>query len=181
MKSRLSIATRTTRLRQEGMFDTVNYAPIHPGEILKTEFLDEIGMTPYALARNIGINRGDLLRIINCKSAIFADTALRLARYFGTSASSLMILQSHYDIEMAKYRGPRRIEREVLPCESLTENAASDNRHHWWSVDDQAAPEPEISSAASETQRQYLCPPLWMYCFGASIPNRQYHFQDSIL
>ena len=52
------------------------YAPIHPGEILKTEFLDELGITPYALAKNAGIDKGNLARMINGKSAITADTAL---------------------------------------------------------------------------------------------------------
>ena len=99
------------------------YAPIHPGEILKTEFLDELGITPYALARDIGIDKGNLSRIINGKSAISADTALRLARFFGTSANSWMNLQSRYDLEIAKDRGLRRIEREVRPRQSLIEGA----------------------------------------------------------
>ena len=84
------------------------YAPIHPGEILKTEFLDELGITPYALAKNTGIDKGNLSRIINGKSAISADTALRLARFFATSPDSWMNLQSRYDLELAKDRGLRR-------------------------------------------------------------------------
>ena len=94
-------------------------APIHPGEILKNEFLDDLGITPYALSRNTGIDRGNLSRIINGKSAITADTALRLARFFGTSADSWMNLQSRYDLETAKDRGMRQIEREVTTYESL--------------------------------------------------------------
>ena len=103
-------------------------APIHTGEILQTEFLDELGITPYALAKNTGIDKGNLSRIIHGKSAISADTALRLARFFGTSPDSWMNLQSHYDLELAKDRGLRRIEREVRSYESLleaTENRAS--------------------------------------------------------
>ena len=99
------------------------YAPIHPGEILKTEFLDELGITPYALAKNAGIDKGNLSRIINGKSAISADTALRLAVFFGTSAESWMNLQARYDLEMAKDQGLRRIEREVRPYDSLSEHA----------------------------------------------------------
>ncbi|MCH8117086.1 MAG: HigA family addiction module antidote protein [Proteobacteria bacterium] len=95
------------------------YAPIHPGEILKTEFLDELGITPYALAKNTGIDKGNLSRIINGKSAISADTALRLARFFGTSADSWMNLQRRYDLDMAKDHGLRRIEREVCPYDSM--------------------------------------------------------------
>lgn len=98
-------------------------APIHPGEILKTEFLDELGITPYALAKNAGIDKGNLSRIINGRSAITADTALRLARFFGTSPDSWMNLQSRYDLEVAKDRGMRRIEREVRSYDSLIANA----------------------------------------------------------
>ena len=94
-------------------------APIHPGEILKNEFLDDLGITPYALSKNTGIDRGNLSRMINGKSAITADTALRLARFFGTSADSWMNLQSRYDLEVAKDRGMRLIEREVTTYESL--------------------------------------------------------------
>lgn len=86
---------------------------IHPGEILKFEFLDALGITPYALAKNTGIDKGNLSRLINGKSAITADVALRLARYFGTSPESWMNLQSRYDLDTARDRNARRIEREV--------------------------------------------------------------------
>ena len=95
------------------------FVPIHPGEILKTEFLDELGITPYALSKNTGIDKGNLSRIINGKSAISADFALRLAQFFGTSPDSWMNLQSRYDLEMAKDKSMRRIEREVCSYESM--------------------------------------------------------------
>jgi addiction module HigA family antidote len=91
------------------------FSPIHPGEILRTEFLDELGVTPYALARDTGIDKGNLSRIINGKSAITADTALRLGRFFGTSPDSWMNLQVRYDLEVAKDRGLKKIERDVRP------------------------------------------------------------------
>ena len=97
------------------------FAPIHPGEILQSEFLDELGITPYSLAKNTGIDKGNLSRIINGKSAISADTALRLARFFGTSAESWMNLQSRYDLEKAKDHNLRRIEQEVRPYDSVVE------------------------------------------------------------
>ena len=90
-------------------------SPIHPGEILQSEFLDELGVTPYALAKNTGIDKGNLSRIINGKSAITADTALRLGRFFGTSPDSWMNLQVRYDLEVAKDRGLKKIERDVRP------------------------------------------------------------------
>ncbi len=95
-------------------------APIHPGEILQTEFLDELGITPYALAKNTGIDKGNLSRIINGKSGISADTALRLATFFGTSPDSWMNLQSRYDLDKAKDHGLRRIQREVWSYDSMT-------------------------------------------------------------
>jgi len=98
-------------------------APIHPGEILKTEFLDPLGITPYALSKNTGIDKGNLSRIVNGKSSISADAALRLAKFFGTSADSWMNLQSRFDLETAKDQGMRRIEREVCSYESLLEGA----------------------------------------------------------
>ena len=94
--------------------------PIHPGEILQSEFLDELGITPYALAKNTGIDKGNLSRIINGKSAISADTALRLGQFFGTSPDSWMNLQVRYDLEIAKDRMMHRIEREVRSYDSST-------------------------------------------------------------
>ena len=89
------------------------YAPIHPGEILKKDFLDEMGITPYALSRDAGIDKGKLSRIINGKASISADTALRLGTYFGSSPDSWMNLQARYDLEIAKDLSLRRIRREV--------------------------------------------------------------------
>ena len=93
--------------------------PIHPGEILRSEFLRELGITPYALAKNTGIDKGNLSRIINGKSAISADTALRLGQFFGTSPDSWLNLQVHFDLEVAKDRGLKRIEREVRPYKEV--------------------------------------------------------------
>ena len=93
--------------------------PIHPGEILQSEFLGEFGITPYALAKNTGIDMGNLSRIINGKSAISADTALRLGQFFGTSPDSWMNLQVHYDLEIAKDHAMHQIRNEVRPYASL--------------------------------------------------------------
>ena len=80
----------------------VKLPSIHPGEILRTEFLDPLGITPYALARDTGIDKGNLSRILNGKSSITAETALRLGRFFGTGPESWLNLQAHYDLEVAR-------------------------------------------------------------------------------
>jgi len=88
-------------------------APIHPGEILKTEFLDEFDLTAYALAKALRVPSNRITAIVNGERAISADTALRLARFFGTTPDFWMNLQSHYDLAVASRAEAKRIEREV--------------------------------------------------------------------
>lgn len=91
------------------------FSPIHPGDILRTEFLDPLGITPYALAKNTGIDKGNLSRILNGNSSITAETALRLGKYFDTTPDSWLNLQTHFDLEVARDRSLRKIEKEVRP------------------------------------------------------------------
>ena len=70
-----------------------------PGEVLKEEFLDPMGITPYALAKNIYVDPPRIAAIIKGKRKITADTALRFSRFFGNSAEFWMNMQSRYDIE----------------------------------------------------------------------------------
>ena len=88
-------------------------APIHPGEILKTEFLDELGLTAYALAKALRVPPNRITGIVNGERAITADTALRLARYFGTTPEFWLNLQSHYDLSVTRRTSGTIIEREV--------------------------------------------------------------------
>ncbi len=88
-------------------------APIHPGKILTHEFLKELGITSYALAKNIGVPTNRITGIVNGDRAITADTALRLARFFGNSPQFWMNLQVHYDLEMAQRRSGRQIENDI--------------------------------------------------------------------
>ena len=87
--------------------------PIHPGEILKTEFLDELDLTAYALAKALRVPPNRITAIVNGERAITADTALRLARFFGTTPDFWMNLQSHHDLAVASRAESKRIEREV--------------------------------------------------------------------
>jgi addiction module HigA family antidote len=76
--------------------------PIHPGEILREEFLLPMGMTAHALAMAIAVPAPRINDIVREKRAVTADTALRLARYFGTSAEFWMGLQTDYDLRKAE-------------------------------------------------------------------------------
>ena len=89
------------------------HAPIHPGEILDQEFLEPLGVTQYRLAKEISVPARRINEIVHGTRGISADTALRLARYFGTSEQFWMNLQSRYDLEVERGRLKRRLEREV--------------------------------------------------------------------
>ena len=88
-------------------------APIHPGEILETEFLNELGVTAYALAKALKVPTNRVTGIINGTRAITADTALRLAHCFGTTPEFWLNLQTHYDLTVASRAEAKRIDREV--------------------------------------------------------------------
>jgi len=87
--------------------------PIHPGEILKEEFLDEMGITQYRLAKDINVPARRINEIVHQKRAISADTALRLGRYFGMSPQFWINLQSHYDLEVQIDKLGSRLDTEV--------------------------------------------------------------------
>ena len=91
--------------------------PVHPGEILLEDFLTPMGITRYRLAKSIGAPQRRVDEICAGKRAVTADTALRLARFFGTDAQSWMNLQASYDLEMAEMTLAERIEREVKPLQ----------------------------------------------------------------
>jgi addiction module HigA family antidote len=77
-------------------------APVHPGEILREEFLAPLGLTPYALARACGVPRTRIERLAREETPVTPDTALRLARYFSTTAEFWLGIQSRYDLETAR-------------------------------------------------------------------------------
>jgi addiction module HigA family antidote len=90
-------------------------APVHPGEILREEFLDPLGITPYRLAKDIGVPLTRIAAILAGARAITADTALRLGRFFGMSAEFWLGLQQHYDLGTARAALKRRLDHEVKP------------------------------------------------------------------
>ncbi len=89
--------------------------PIHPGEILREEFLKPMGISINRLARDIVVPPGRISEIVNGKRGITADTALRLARFFGTSPDVWLGLQVEYDLRVAKQTIGREIEQRVHP------------------------------------------------------------------
>jgi antitoxin HigA-1 len=91
------------------------YPPMTPGRFLELEFLEPLGMTSYALAKAIGVDPPRMYKIVAGDRAITADTALRLARYFGTSPQYWLNLQTHYDLEVEEDRVGESIEREIEP------------------------------------------------------------------
>jgi addiction module HigA family antidote len=76
--------------------------PVHPGEVLREEFLVPLKLTPYALAQACGVPRTRIERLAREETPVTADTALRLARYFETSAEFWMGMQAQYDLERAQ-------------------------------------------------------------------------------
>jgi addiction module HigA family antidote len=88
-------------------------APVHPGEILLEEFMLPLGLSQTRLGRDLGVSPRRINEIVHGKRSITADTALRLSRYFGTSAEFWLGLQADYDLDTASDRLADRIDREV--------------------------------------------------------------------
>ena len=87
--------------------------PVHPGEVLLEDFMKPLGITQYRLAQDLGVPALRISQIVHGKRAVTPDTALRLARYFGTSANVWMRLQARYDLEVAEAELAQRVAREV--------------------------------------------------------------------
>ena len=88
-------------------------SPIHPGEVLLEDFIKPLGITQYRLAHDIGVTPIRISQIVRGERSITVDTAMRLARYFGTSAEVWLRLQVQYDLESAETTLGPRIQREV--------------------------------------------------------------------
>jgi addiction module HigA family antidote len=77
-------------------------APVHPGEVLREEFLKPLKLTPYAVAAAIGVPRTRVERLARQETPVTADTALRLGKFFKTTATFWMNMQAQYDLEKAE-------------------------------------------------------------------------------
>ena len=92
-----------------------DFPPIHPGEILVTEFLEPMGISQYRLAKDIGVTPRRINEIVHGRRGITADTALRLGRFFNMEAQFWLNLQTHYDMEVALEALEDRLDKEVHP------------------------------------------------------------------
>ena len=92
-----------------------DFPPTHPGEVLREDFLGPLGLSQYALAKALGVPEIRISELVHGKRAITPDTALRLARYFGTSAEFWLGMQTTYDLELARERIGAEIEATVRP------------------------------------------------------------------
>ncbi|HUF40021.1 MAG TPA: HigA family addiction module antitoxin [Anaerolineales bacterium] len=87
--------------------------PVHPGEVLQEEFLTPLGLSQHRLSLEIGVDPRRINEIVLEKRSVTANTALRLARYFQTSAEFWLGLQAQYDLDMEQDRLGDRLEKEV--------------------------------------------------------------------
>ena len=94
-----------------------NMRPIHPGEILREEYLTPLGLTPHALAMDLRVPAPRVNEVVRERRSITVDTALRLSRYFNTTAQFWMNLQSSYDLKVAERGVGSKIESEVRQLE----------------------------------------------------------------
>lgn len=89
--------------------------PVHPGEVLLEEFLAPMEISQYRLAKDINVPPRRINEIVHGTRAVSADTALRLARYFGTSERFWLNLQAQFDLDVEYDRIGERIAREIMP------------------------------------------------------------------
>lgn len=92
--------------------------PVHPGEVLREEYLKPLGMSANALAKALSVPAPRVNDVVRERRGVSADTAMRLARYFGGDARSWLNLQAAYDLRVAEIGNGKRIEKEIRPADS---------------------------------------------------------------
>lgn len=104
---------------------TKKLRPVHPGDILQNDFLEPLGLTAYRLAKQLGVSRPTITQIVARRRGVTAEMALRLARYFGTSAQVWQNLQSQYDLEVATSKIGKAVIQKIRPRESALSDGQS--------------------------------------------------------
>lgn len=112
-------ASRTPGAHNEVFMPAATMPPIHPGEILLEEFLNPLGVSQYRLAKDISVPPRRINKIVHGKRAVTPDTALRLARFFGTTGQFWLNLQSRYELELERDRLGERLQAEVRVLERV--------------------------------------------------------------
>jgi addiction module HigA family antidote len=92
--------------------------PVHPGEVLREEFMEPLGLSMNRLALDLHVPITRISEIVHERRAVTADTALRLGRFFGTSPEFWLNLQARHDLEIARDKKQAKVEREVRPIKS---------------------------------------------------------------
>jgi addiction module HigA family antidote len=90
--------------------------PVHPGEVLREDYLVPLGTNANALAKALHVPAPRINEVVRERRGVSADTAMRLARYFGGDARSWLNLQAAYDLRVAEIKNAKRIEREIAPA-----------------------------------------------------------------
>jgi antitoxin HigA-1 len=94
---------------------TKRLRPVHPGDILLHDFMEPLKLSSYRLAKELGVTAPTVNEIVRRRRAVTAEMALRLSRYFGTSAQLWQNLQAQYDLEVASQKIGKRVERSIQP------------------------------------------------------------------
>ena len=89
--------------------------PVHPGDILRNDFLEPLGITCYRLAKELGVSRPTVNQLVGRRRSVTAEMALRLARHFGTSAQVWQNLQAQYDLEVATSKIGKVVQQKIRP------------------------------------------------------------------
>jgi antitoxin HigA-1 len=115
MPTKRAAAKRATTPRKTAKTSSKrDIAPVHPGEILREEFLDALEITPYRLAKSIGVDQTAISEILDGKRSVTAQMAFRLSRFFGTTPDFWVNLQKHYELEVAELEMGAKLEK-IIP------------------------------------------------------------------
>lgn len=119
--------------------DGTRLAPVHPGSVLRREYPEPLGVSVYGLAAALGVSSSRINEIIQERPAVTAETALRLCRFFGTSADFWLVLRAGYDPKVARHALADKIKAEVRPraagCHGQDGNQQS-SKAAWQALDE---------------------------------------------
>jgi len=95
---------------------TKRLRPVHPGDILRHDFMESLKLTAYRVAKDLGVSAPTVNEIVRLRKSVTAEMALRLARYSGTSAQLWLNLQTQYDLEVASKKAGKNIQKTIQPA-----------------------------------------------------------------